>query len=182
MVGKGLHPMMSFGMFLYSLWEMQGFTYCESKPMFFYCLLFNLLIDRWTLFCWLMAFTHWLMLSLLTPFEQTWYHKQFFLVGWLQQWQHKWRKDFIIIRYPIDVFLPLVINVFKYFHRQSNNFLDQYINILWIIAKALKALTYWCCICFIVKKCQWFNKEHKPLPSQDRLLLQGRVLLSLEVY
>jgi hypothetical protein len=85
-------------------------------------------------------------------------------------------------RYPTNVFLPLVINAFKYFHQQSNNFLDQYINIVWIITKALKALIYWCYICFIVKKCQWFNKEHKPLPSQDRLLLQGKVLLSLEVY
>ncbi len=50
MVGKGLHPMMLFEMLLYSLRKMQVFTYCENKLMFFYCLFFNLFIDKLTLF------------------------------------------------------------------------------------------------------------------------------------
>jgi hypothetical protein len=74
MVRKGLHPMMSFGMILHSFQEMQGFTCCKSKPMFFYCLFFNLLIDKLTLFHQLMAFTHCLLLSLSTSLQQTWYH------------------------------------------------------------------------------------------------------------
>jgi hypothetical protein len=42
--------------------------------------------------------------------------------------------------YPTNVLLPLTINVFESFHHQSNNFLHQCVNMVWIIAKALKAL------------------------------------------
>lgn len=53
-----------------------------SKPMFFHCLSFILLVSKLTLLS-LMAFAHWSMLSLLIPFKQTWYHGQLFLMGWL---------------------------------------------------------------------------------------------------
>ncbi len=65
-VGRGLHPMMLFEMFLHSLWKMQGFMFYKSKPMFFRRLFFSFLVDRLTLFCQLMAFAHCPMLSLST--------------------------------------------------------------------------------------------------------------------
>jgi hypothetical protein len=49
--------------------------------MFFHCLFINFLVGRSTLFCWLMAFAHWAMSSLLTLFKHTWYHGQFFFMG-----------------------------------------------------------------------------------------------------
>ncbi len=78
MVGKGLHPMMPFKMFLHPLQKMHTFMFCGTKPTFFSCVFF---INELTLFYHLMAFSHWLMLSLLTPLEQTWYFNKRFLVG-----------------------------------------------------------------------------------------------------
>jgi hypothetical protein len=76
MVGRKLHLMMPYEMFLHPLQKMQGFMFCGSKLTFFHCLS--------TLFCWLMTVAHWLMSSLLIPLEQTWYHGRLFFVGWLQ--------------------------------------------------------------------------------------------------
>jgi hypothetical protein len=45
MVGRRLHPIMPFGMFLCPLWKMQGFTSCKNKPTFFGHLLFSFFIS-----------------------------------------------------------------------------------------------------------------------------------------
>ncbi len=94
--GERLHLMMLFGMQLYPLQKMQGFTFCRSKPMFFHHLFFNPFVDESTLFYRWMVFAHWSMLSLLTPPEQIWYHKEFSLVVWLQEWLLRYQKDFIM--------------------------------------------------------------------------------------
>jgi len=66
MVGRGLHSMILFRMLLHALQKMHGFMFCKVKPTFFCHLFFNFLVGESTLFCWLVAFTFWLMLSLLT--------------------------------------------------------------------------------------------------------------------
>ncbi len=80
-VGRGLHLMMSFEMFLGQLQEMQGFMSCRNKPTFFHRLFFNFFVNGSTLFYWLMAFANWPMSSLPAPFKQTWYHGQLFTCG-----------------------------------------------------------------------------------------------------
>jgi hypothetical protein len=68
-----------------------------------------------TLFCQSMAFAHWSMLSLLTPLEQTWYHKWFFLEGWLWHWRFKWRKFFIETLTQRMCFFFFAIEIFGVF-------------------------------------------------------------------
>jgi hypothetical protein len=65
---------------------------------------------------------------------------------------------------PANMFLPLAIEVFGCFFKQSNNL---FINVLtWREQqKAPNALLYWVCILFIDKECQWLYKKHKLLPS-----------------
>ncbi len=64
-IHSGENPMMLFN-FLHSLWKMRGFMFCKSKPTFSIAFLLVFFVDESTLFCQLMAFTHWPMLSLLT--------------------------------------------------------------------------------------------------------------------
>lgn len=54
--------------------------------------------------------------------------------------------------YPVNMFLPLTIEVFGCFHQQSNNL---FISVLtWCEQqKAPNTLLYWFCILFIDKKC-----------------------------
>jgi hypothetical protein len=58
---------------------------------------FSLHVSGSTFCFWLMAFTCWLMSSLLTPFKCSWFHMLHCFVGWLQQWRLIKRKDFIEI-------------------------------------------------------------------------------------
>ncbi len=82
----------------------------KSRVAFF----FSFLVGGLTLFCWSMAFAHWSMLSLLTPFEQTWYH------GWLFSWGGlgEGRTG----RQLVDAFLLLAIKVFGCLHQHVDNF------------------------------------------------------------
>jgi hypothetical protein len=66
-------------MCLHLLREMQGFMFSKSEPTFFHCLHFSPFVDGSTLFYRWMIFAHWLI-----PLKQTWYHMQFFPMGWLQ--------------------------------------------------------------------------------------------------
>jgi hypothetical protein len=164
MLGRGLH----LGWFCIHYKRYKVLMFYGSKPMFFRHVHFNFFDNTLTLFCWLMVFAHWLTSLLLIPFEQTWYHKQLFFVGWMCHWWLKWRVDFITI--ITNVFLFLAIKVLDVFISKLTIF---FINVLtWCgQQRVLETFFYQCYIHFINKECQWQYKDRMPPLFWNKLLI-----------
>jgi hypothetical protein len=95
MVGRGWHPMMLCEMRLHPSQETLVLMLCVSKSTFFHPPPSSPPTNKLTLCIRLMAFTRWLMLSLLIPFELTWIRVLHCFEGYSQRWRQ--RKNFIKI-------------------------------------------------------------------------------------
>ncbi len=157
-------------------------TYCEIKPMFIHRLFFSPFVRDPTLFDHWMTFACWLLMSSFsTPHEHTYLVPQATLSdGMAMSMLVQVKEGLYYDCYPTYVFLSLAIEVFGCLHQLVNNFLHQCANMEWT-AKGIESLFFYqFCVHFIDKECKWHYKERMLPPFRKGL--QGRVLLSLELY
>jgi hypothetical protein len=89
----------------------------KNKPMSLHPLLYSLCVVKLTLCYQSMVFACSHMLSLLTLLELISFCGLLFLVGLMRQLKLKTKKGFYHNWFPIDMFFPLVIEIFGCLHQ-----------------------------------------------------------------
>ncbi len=139
MVGIGLHPMMSFGMFLCPLQEMWGVMFCKNKLTFF-----SFQFSRRQLDIILSIGGIHIVVNVVIV-EPTWIDlvsQTTFSHGVVRTLTSQVKERFYKDHYPTYVFFLLAIEVFGYLHQLVDKFLHRCVNMAWTTKGTRSIINY----------------------------------------